>query len=196
LKYPWQSIIIIGDMSLTKKCPACGTSNYYTRPTCGRCGALLSTGNAGNNTFHNDPQTTRLLLLVILVVIVVIVAVLVWQFSPKLDSSTTKITNITFDMVTSSGARISWQTAEPASSQVMYGKTSGYGMVSPFYPANDPTVQGSSGVTSHSVILTGLAKNTWYHFKVKSKTKNGNESISSEDMIFRTGDKLDFAGAE
>jgi hypothetical protein len=184
-------------MNLTKKCPACGTSNYYTRPTCGRCGAFIGAGNTGSNlAYRNDSQTTKLLFMVLLVVVIIISAVLIWQFSPKVDSSTTTISNITIDMVTSSGARISWQTSEPSSTQIMYGKNSSYGMVSPFYATDDPTVEGSSGVTSHTVILGGLSKNTWYHFKVKSKTRNGNESISSEDMIFRTADKLDFAGFE
>ncbi|OGO15513.1 MAG: hypothetical protein A2Z02_00215 [Chloroflexi bacterium RBG_16_48_7] len=184
-------------MNLIKKCQACGTPNYYTRETCGRCGAFLGGLNVGgsNLNYRNDSHTTKLLFLVIVVVVIIMGAIAIWQWGPKTDTSTAEISNITFDMVSTSGARINWLTSKASSSQVIYGKNALYGMVSPFYPANDPTT-GVVGVTQHSVILTGLSQNTWYHFKVKSKTKNGEEAISSNDMTFRTGERLNFAGVE
>jgi hypothetical protein len=185
-------------MSLIKKCLSCGTPNYHTRDNCGRCGAYLGgTYNGANNfSYQRDSQTTKLLFLVIAVIVIIMGVVVIWQWGPKTDSSTAEISNIYVDMMSTSGARINWQTSKASSSQVIYGKNASYGMLFPFYPTNDPTIEGQTGVTNHSVILTGLSQNTVYHFKVKSKTKNGNEAISATDMQFKTGERLNFAGVE
>jgi len=135
------------------------------------------------------------LFVVIIVVVIIIGAVAIWQWGPSTDTSTTEISNIYVDLITTSGARINWQTSKPSSSQVIYGKNASYGMVSPFYATDDPTT-GYAGVKLHSVILSGLSQNTWYHFKVKSKTKNGNEATSPNDMTFKTSERLNFAGVE
>lgn len=60
---------------------------------------------------------------------------------------------------TSVTATVKWTTSVPSTSQVEYGTTPGYGYSSPL----DPNL-----VTSHSVTITGLAKNTKYYIKIIS----------------------------
>jgi len=185
-------------MGPVKICGVCGSRNYYTRERCGNCGSLLEPGRSSilDSIWRNTSTTTKLLYLVLAVVIIVVSSVAIWQFSPKADTLELKVSNVVVDLRTSSGARISWTTNKPSSSQVEYGKTSVYNMISPMYPANDVTVNKDAGVTQHSVILTALQKNTMYHFRVKSVDKSGNVSYSTPDMSFRTADKLDFAGVD
>lgn len=73
-------------------------------------------------------------------------------------------------------ATITWTTDEVATSQVEYGLTTSYGTLSPL----DPTL-----TTSHSVSLSGLARRTTYHYRVRSKDAAGNESVSA-DYTFKT----------
>ena len=78
-------------------------------------------------------------------------------------------------------ARIDWQTNEPASTQVEYGKTQQNTSLSELL--DDPTGGTSAGVVTHSVTLTGLepsstAGNITYYYRVKSKDKAGNEAVS------------------
>ena len=60
-----------------------------------------------------------------------------------------------------STATIGWTTAEPASSQVEYGLTSGLGSSSTL----DPTL-----LTNHSVELTGLTPGANYYYRIRSAT--------------------------
>ncbi|RLC68604.1 MAG: hypothetical protein DRI26_09970, partial [Chloroflexi bacterium] len=78
--------------------------------------------------------------------------------------------------ITISEATISWVTDEPATSQVEYGETEAYGLVTPL----DETL-----TTTHSVTLTGLDPATTYHFRVKSKDAAGNLA-ASKDCTFTT----------
>jgi len=71
---------------------------------------------------------------------------------------------------------ISWTTDEPATSLVEYGSDSSYGSATPI---------NAGLVTSHSITITGLAPNTAYHFRVKSKDGCGWES-ASPDGVFAT----------
>jgi hypothetical protein len=84
--------------------------------------------------------------------------------------------NIQATSITTNGATISWITDEPASSQVNYGTTSAYGSSSPL---------DGSLVTSHSIALTGLSPNAFYHFQVWGKDSAGNAGGSS-DFTFST----------
>ncbi len=183
-------------MNLIKKCPSCGTPNYHTRETCGRCGAYIQGWqiNGSGLAYRNDSHTTRLLFLVIIVVVIVIGAIAIWQWGPKTGDSSMTISNIIVDLVTTSGARISWQTSQPSSSQVSYGKSTALGMVSPYVPADDPTTGKNTGVTQHAVILSGLSPNSLYYFKVKSKTEDGNEVVSTTVNTFKTGERQSFYG--
>ncbi|MBP6964508.1 MAG: N-acetylmuramoyl-L-alanine amidase [Armatimonadetes bacterium] len=68
----------------------------------------------------------------------------------------------------------SWTTNEPATSQVEYGLTTSYGNL---------TTLDANLVTSHSMQVTGLARRTTYHYRVRSKDASGNEAISGDYTI-------------
>ncbi|MDA1264786.1 MAG: DUF1349 domain-containing protein, partial [Planctomycetota bacterium] len=76
----------------------------------------------------------------------------------------------------SSGALITWDTDEPATSRVEFGLSAAYGAV----------VEDLTLVTLHSVVLEGLASSTTYHFQVLSADALGNLAMSADDT-FETG---------
>jgi hypothetical protein len=79
------------------------------------------------------------------------------------------ISNVAQNSVSATAAIITWTTSQPATSQVNYGVTSGYGLSSPL---------DSSLVTSHSVTLSGLAPGTTYYFDVVSVNSGGTLAAS------------------
>ena len=86
------------------------------------------------------------------------------------------ISNAGATSISPSGAVITWTTDKPASSQVSYGTTAGYGSSS----ALDATL-----VTAHSVTLSGMAAGTLYHYQVRSADSIGTVGTSS-DLTFAT----------
>jgi Big-like domain-containing protein/glucodextranase-like protein len=78
--------------------------------------------------------------------------------------------------VTSSGATIGWTTNKPSDTQVEYGLTGSYGSLAPLNPAL---------ATSHSQVINGLAPNTWYHLRMRSRDAAGNLGVSG-DYKFKT----------
>jgi len=98
------------------------------------------------------------------------------QFIGATETQPPLISNVTATNITSSSARIAWNTDEPADSQVEYGLDTNYGSFS----ALDP-----SRVTSHAITLAGLAGNTTYHYRVNSKDAAGNLAVS-DDFTFTT----------
>lgn len=85
------------------------------------------------------------------------------------------IVNVSPSEVTTSGARITWITDEPSTSQVDYGKTAAYGS-----QTTSPNL-----ITSHSVGLAGLEEGTTYHFRVVCADEAGNTARSG-DRTFTT----------
>lgn len=85
------------------------------------------------------------------------------------------ISNIAVSGISTTSATISWNTNLPASSQVLYGTTTSYGHASAF---------DATATTSHSVLLSGLADGTVYHFAVSSGNIIG--TTTSSDNIFVT----------
>jgi hypothetical protein len=73
-------------------------------------------------------------------------------------------------------ATIFWNTDKSATSQVEYGLSESYGMMSPL---------NTQLVTAHSVAITGLTQDMTYHYRVKSKDSCGRETIS-QDGTFTT----------
>jgi len=73
--------------------------------------------------------------------------------------------------VTSSGATIGWTTNKPSDTQVEYGLTTSYGSLTA--PLN------TALVTSHSQGIDGLAPNTWYQFRMRSRDAAGNLALSA-----------------
>ena len=88
------------------------------------------------------------------------------------------ISNIT-STTTVNSATVKWTTNVPSTSRVSYGTTKSLGQT---------TSEDINLVTSHSVTISGLTKQTRYFFKVHSKNSSGLESSSSIQQ-FRTKNK-------
>jgi Bacterial Ig domain len=78
--------------------------------------------------------------------------------------------------ISSSGATIGWTTDQASNSQVSYGATSSYGLLSPL---------SQTMVTAHSVNLSGLTASTTYHYQVLSQNAQGSVTASG-DYTFTT----------
>jgi chitodextrinase len=76
----------------------------------------------------------------------------------------------------STDATITWKTYEPATTQVKFGITPGYGSVT---PANQLLT------TSHTVVVTGLLPRTTYHYQANSVDAAGNVA-ALQDQTFTT----------
>ena len=90
---------------------------------------------------------------------------------------------------TDTGAAITWDTDEAATSRVDYGPTAAY---------ENGFQEDTALVTSHSVVLTGLTPGTVYHYKVTSADGTGNSS-NSLDLTFTTtiaGQQIHYAFEE
>jgi len=92
-----------------------------------------------------------------------------------LSYSQITISQVKSSSLSSTSVAITWDTNEGATSQVEYGPSASYGLV---------TIIDSNLVTSHSIELTGLTPNTKYHYRVKSKDAYGNESISLDSTFY------------
>lgn len=89
---------------------------------------------------------------------------------------------ITVAVASSTNARsatITWTTNEEANSQVEYGLTSSY--------TSSTTLNATTYVTSHSVLVDNLLATTTYHFRIKSTDPAGN-TLTSGDYTFTTKD--------
>jgi len=73
-------------------------------------------------------------------------------------------------------ATITWTTDETASSSVSFGTSTAYGSAS----------TSQTLVTSHTIILTGLATSTTYHFQVASADGSNNVATSSDYTFLTT----------
>jgi predicted phosphodiesterase len=69
---------------------------------------------------------------------------------------------------------IMWETSEPSDSRVDYGLTSEYG----------DSVRDPTPTELHEVVLTGLQRDTRYHYRVTSVRQEA--TVSSEDGTFQT----------
>jgi hypothetical protein len=98
------------------------------------------------------------------------------------------ISNVRATGITPYSAIITWQTDEPATSQVEYGTTAAYG---------SSTSLDSSLVTNHSVTVTGLQAYTTYHYRVVSSVPGYPTRYSSDYTLTTISDQLlngDFEG--
>jgi hypothetical protein len=101
----------------------------------------------------------------------------IWDsITPDLTPPT--FSNINAGSITENSVTITWDTNEPATSQVEYGEEIAYGSQTVF----DPTL-----VISHSVVVIGLDAWTTYHYRAKSDDADGNPGISG-DNEFTTDD--------
>jgi chitodextrinase len=95
-----------------------------------------------------------------------------------LDSTAPTISSVTATNIGESSATITWLTNEGATSRVEYGTTLSYGQSTP---------QQSQLVTSHSVALANLTRNTTYNYRVRSIDAGGNERISANSSFTTAG---------
>lgn len=97
---------------------------------------------------------------------------------PPSDSSAPTISDIQALNITGIGATIAWATNESSNSFVDYGRTATYELGT----ATDATM-----VIDHAVPILGLAGETTYHYRVRSRDGAGNEATSA-DQVFTTRD--------
>ena len=90
------------------------------------------------------------------------------------DDTPPVISGVTVIDITASSVTITWVTDERADSQVEYGLTANYGSSS--------TVD-STLVYDHLVVLTGLASQTTYHYRVKSTDYWANSTQSPDAAV-------------
>jgi len=92
------------------------------------------------------------------------------------DTTPPVISNVKVINITQTTASVTWDTDEDATSKVMYGTNTTYG-----------SEQELTDYTkNHSIPLSGLTSATVYHYKIITKDKDGNETISP-DYVFYTG---------
>ncbi|MDD5342579.1 MAG: fibronectin type III domain-containing protein [Patescibacteria group bacterium] len=91
-----------------------------------------------------------------------------------LDITAPVISNISSGTPGETSATITWDTNEAATSQVEYGPTTSYGSM---------TTLDADLVTAHSVAITGLTRDTDYHFRVKSKDASSIEAVSGDESF-------------
>lgn len=95
------------------------------------------------------------------------------------DVTSLRITAVESSDISTSSAKISWQTNEPADSLVEYGLSISFGFESAL----------TKNVTnSHSITITDLTPGTPYYYRVRSKDTAGNRAISEEYRV-RTLDR-------
>jgi hypothetical protein len=97
--------------------------------------------------------------------------------APPPDTIPPKITDVKVSAITSTSATVNWTTTEPATSEVDYGPTNGYGL----------SAADGNLVTDHKVVINSsfLDPAKTYHFMVKSADAAGN-AVSATDATFTT----------
>ncbi len=94
------------------------------------------------------------------------------------DVAGPQITGVAASGLQTTQATITWNTNEPATSQVIYG------LAVDDYPNQSPA-DSTADLSNHSVQLTGLSADTTYHYRVKSQDAWGNQTTSA-DLAFTT----------
>ncbi|EKD56818.1 MAG: peptidase families S8 and S53 protein, partial [uncultured bacterium] len=94
-----------------------------------------------------------------------------------LDISAPTISHISSGTPSTTSVAITWDTDEPATTQVSYGTTVAYG----YYSTLDETL-----LTTHTVLLTDLTPETNYHFQVISEDAATNSAVSSDQNFTTT----------
>ncbi|OGS26047.1 MAG: hypothetical protein A2297_07580 [Elusimicrobia bacterium RIFOXYB2_FULL_48_7] len=97
---------------------------------------------------------------------------------PKISTDTTGpvFSSIAASNISYSGSTITWITNEPATSQVEYGPSSGYGTL---------TTEDLALTITHNVALENLLQDSTYHYRVAGRDASNNPSTSS-DYTFST----------
>jgi hypothetical protein len=94
------------------------------------------------------------------------------------DTTPPTIRGVSDSNGTRSSVIIHWTTNENSDSQIEYGTTTSYGLIT--------VLDGSMG-TSHSQEITGLSESTLYHYRVRSRDAAGNLAISGHYTFATAG---------
>jgi ribosomal protein S27E len=92
------------------------------------------------------------------------------------DTAAPVISNIKVSGLTRTGATVTWTTNEPATSVLVYGNSTAYGL----------NITFKQHVVSHSVVISGLSAGKTYHFRVGAADPAGNTAQNSTDLVFTT----------
>lgn len=98
-----------------------------------------------------------------------------YSFATTYDTVAPTITNVTPALTTSDSAIITWDTNEPADSQVSYGDSSG--------TLTSASVRNTTLSLGHSVTISGLTASRAYYFAVNSADARGNRATSTESTL-------------
>jgi large repetitive protein len=98
------------------------------------------------------------------------------SYTWEVNTAPLAVSDISITNITTTTAVISWTTNMPATTQVLYGQSSGF--------LDQATPVDSNLITSHSVTLTGLTPFTVYFVQAKSIDRDGREA-TSEVVNFR-----------
>lgn len=110
---------------------------------------------------------------------------------PCLIDSAPVISLVVVQSQSDTTATITWETNVPASSQIEYGLTTGYG---------SSTTKDTDLVTSHSQTITGLTASTLYNFKVLSESEqlltgeSSNQTLTTDSGADVTGPVISAIG--
>lgn len=176
---------------LGANCACCGVPLNPSLKFCTNCGAPVGQEPGQQAPVAPKPigLSSSLVLLLVVVLTVFFAGVgglMYWQLGQdRAKGAGPKISDIRVTHIGLTSTTIEWKTDVASSSQVEYGRTKAYGSLVPPDPKNDPTKQ-STGVTSHSILISPLTQGTLYHFRVRSKDAKGNEAVSTADRTFKT----------
>ena len=102
--------------------------------------------------------------------------------SSNLDKKALKMTNMATASVTDTSVVVTWTTDEPATSQVEYGTTGDYGLV---------TILDKDLVINHNITVANLEPSATYYVRAKSKNAGGYESKHEANQTVTTLARID-----
>lgn len=133
------------------------------------------------------PSLLPLLIVMLVFLVVGIGGLIYWQLGQDRSmNAMIKIWDVKVTHIGETSVTIEWKTDVLSSSQVEYGRSKQYGSLAPLEPKNDPYKKKSTGVTSHSILILNLNAGTAYHYRVRSKDIEGNETVSDIGGTFKT----------
>lgn len=103
-----------------------------------------------------------------------------WSFTTLADGIAPTISDVATSSITNTGATITWNTNEAASTKVVYSADTNYA-------STTAEANTSPRVTSHSQSLSNLLACTLYNFKVVSRDASGNAATSTANTFLTTG---------
>lgn len=103
-----------------------------------------------------------------------------WSFTTLADGDAPVVSNIATSSITNTGATITWDTDEAASTRVVYSADMNYA-------STTAETDTSPRVTSHTQALSDLLACTIYNYRVVSRDAAGNTATSTASTFLTTG---------